>query len=99
MYHLGKFSVFPYNKYHPLYAKHPIISGEGVILSDESGKKYTDLSSSTLNMALGHRHPDVVQAVQEQLNKVWFVATYFQNPAFLELGKLLVKHAQMKSQQ
>ena len=74
-------------------AKHPIVLGKGVTVTDENGKKYIDLSSSTLNMAFGHCHPDIMQAVDKQLNKVWFVATYFQNPAFFELGELLVKHA------
>ena len=75
------------------HAKHALILGKGVIVTDEGGKKYIDLCSSTLNMALGHRHADVMQAVNEQLNKVWFVPTYFQNPAFFELGELLVKYA------
>ena len=73
--------------------KYRIIHGEGLIVTDEVGKQYVDLSSATLNMALGHRYPAITKAVSNQMDKVWFVSTNFQNPAFYELGKLLVEVA------
>ena len=74
-------------------AAKPIIHADGVILTDESGKSYLDLSATTLNMSLGHGFPGVVQATKQQMDKVWFIPTYFQNPAYFELCNLLVKNA------
>ena len=68
---------------------HCIIYGDGLVITDDAGKQYFDLSSSTLNMALGHRYPAVTEAVWNQMNKIWFVSTNFQNPAVYELAKLL----------
>ena len=70
-----------------------IEKGEKWTLIDETGNTYVDLSTSTLNLALGHREPHIQEAVQQQMDKVWFVPTYFQNQAYLELCKLLVSQA------
>lgn len=70
-----------------------IVHGDGLIITDEVGKQYIDLSSATLNMALGHRYPTITKAVSKQMEKVWFVSTNFQNPAYYELGELLTRVA------
>lgn len=70
-----------------------IVQASGVMFTDESGKEYVDLSSSTLNLALGYRHSEVSQAVSEQLSKVWFVPSSFNNPVYFELAQLLVEAA------
>lgn len=73
--------------------KNCLVHGEGLLITDEVGKQYYDLSSSTLNMALGHRYPAITKAVKNQMDKIWFVSTNFQNPAYYELAQLLTNVA------
>jgi taurine---2-oxoglutarate transaminase len=41
-------------------------SAEGVYVTDEDGKTYLDFSSQLVNTNVGHQHPSVVAAIQEQ---------------------------------
>ena len=52
----------------PNYPRHPIVlvKGEGVYVWDEEGKRYLDLFSGWAVSSLGHCHPDVTKATQEQ---------------------------------
>ncbi|MEI6890668.1 MAG: adenosylmethionine--8-amino-7-oxononanoate transaminase [Pontiella sp.] len=43
-----------------------MVRGEGIYLFDDTGKKYVDIVSSWWACALGHSHPKVVKAIQEQ---------------------------------
>ncbi|XP_031549004.1 uncharacterized protein LOC116286587 [Actinia tenebrosa] len=70
-----------------------LVHGKGAVVTDDRGKPYIDLSSSTLNMSFGHQDPHITGAVKEQMDKVWFVASAFNNPAFIELSRLLVEVA------
>jgi acetylornithine/succinyldiaminopimelate/putrescine aminotransferase len=74
-------------------AVHPIVHAEGVTLTDQNGKDYIDLSATTLNMSLGHGFPSVLKAAKHQMDKVCFIPTYFQNPAYFEACSLLIQHA------
>ncbi|HRG37524.1 MAG TPA: aspartate aminotransferase family protein [Bacteroidia bacterium] len=49
---------------------------EGVYLIDHSGKKYIDLISGISVSNVGHRHPRVVQAIQQQLDKYMHLMVY-----------------------
>jgi acetylornithine/succinyldiaminopimelate/putrescine aminotransferase len=53
-----------------------IEKAEGVYLYDVAGKKYIDLISGIGVSALGHCHPNVVQAVQEQAAKYMHTMVY-----------------------
>ena len=44
----------------------PISRAEGVYFWDANGKKYIDFSSQLMNLNIGHQHPRVVKAIQEQ---------------------------------
>ena len=44
----------------------PIVRGEGVYFWDADGKRYIDFSSQLMNLNIGHQHPHVVRAIQEQ---------------------------------
>jgi acetylornithine/succinyldiaminopimelate/putrescine aminotransferase len=68
-----------------------IEKAEGVYLYDVTGKKYIDLISGIGVSALGHCHPNVVQAVQEQAAKYMHTMVYgeyVQSPQ-VQLAKLL----------
>lgn len=43
-----------------------IVRGEGIHLYDDAGNQYVDIVSSWWACALGHGHPQVVKAIQEQ---------------------------------
>lgn len=49
---------------------------EGCYLYDPSGKKYLDLVSGFAVSNIGHRHPNVIKAIQEQIEKYLHVTVY-----------------------
>lgn len=53
-----------------------IAGGQGVYLHDTSGKRYLDLIAGIGVSALGHNHPAVVTAVQEQAGKYMHTLVY-----------------------
>lgn len=48
----------------------PMIGAEGAYFWDANGKKYLDFSSQLMNVNIGHQHPKVIQAIQEQANQL-----------------------------
>jgi taurine---2-oxoglutarate transaminase len=48
------------------YTAPVIVRGEGRYLFDEAGKQYLDLGSGMVATSLGHGHPKVVEAIQQQ---------------------------------
>jgi len=59
---------------HPLLI--PIERAEGVYLYSPGGKKYIDLISGIAVSNIGHRHPRVVKAIKDQLDKHLHVMAY-----------------------
>lgn len=53
-----------------------IESAEGIYLHTPDGKKYMDLISGIGVSAIGHRHPYVINAIKEQLDKHLHVMVY-----------------------
>jgi acetylornithine/succinyldiaminopimelate/putrescine aminotransferase len=49
---------------------------EGIYLFDSSGKKYTDLISGISVSNTGHRHPAVVKAIKDQVDKYLHLMVY-----------------------
>ena len=69
----------------------PIERAEGVYLFSPDGKKYLDMISGIAVANLGHRHPKVVQAIKDQLDKhlhVMAYGEYIQSPSNLLAKKL-----------
>jgi len=48
----------------------PIAAGEGSTFWDYAGDAYLDFSSQLVNLNLGHQHPDLVAAIQEQAGRL-----------------------------
>jgi acetylornithine/succinyldiaminopimelate/putrescine aminotransferase len=68
-----------------------IEKAEGIYLYDISGKKYMDLISGIAVSNVGHRHPRVVEAIKDQLDKYMHLMVYgeyIQSPQVL-LAKAL----------
>jgi len=70
-----------------------IEKAEGIYLYDVSGKKYMDLISGIAVSNVGHRHPRVIQAIKEQLDKYMHLMVYgeyIQSPQ-VQLAKRLAE--------
>lgn len=53
------------------------VGGEGIHVIDRDGKRYIDASGGAAVSCLGHSHPDVLRAMQEQMNKLAYAHTSF----------------------
>jgi len=49
---------------------------EGIYIWDKSGKKYIDMIAGVAVTNIGHRHPEVVKAIKEQVDKHLHVMVY-----------------------
>src|SRR3954465_10205796 len=54
--------------------------GEGVWLIGTDGQRYLDFTSGVAVNALGHCHPHLVAALQEQATKLWHMSNLFKSP-------------------
>ena len=54
--------------------------GEGVWLHGADGERYLDFTSGVAVNALGHAHPHLVAALQEQATKLWHMSNLFRSP-------------------
>ena len=61
--------------------------GEGVRLITEEGKSYLDFVAGIAVSALGHSHPAMVEALQDQAAKLWHTSNMFRVPAGEELAR------------
>lgn len=53
-----------------------MVKAEGIYLTDEQGKRYIDLISGFSVCNIGHSHPDVVKAVQQQAAQYMHLIVY-----------------------
>ncbi len=65
------------HNYHPL----PVVisRGEGVWVTDVEGKRYLDLLSAYSALNFGHRHPALLDAVNEQLGRITLTSRAYHN--------------------
>jgi len=75
--YLAEVDRYSAHNYHPL----PIIlsKGEGAWVWDIDGNKYLDCLSAYSAVNQGHRHPAIVQAAKEQLDKLTLTSRAFHN--------------------
>lgn len=61
------------------YARQPVTfeKGEGVWLWAKDGKKYLDALSGVAVNGLGHRHPKLIKAINEQISKLIHVSNVY----------------------
>jgi acetylornithine/N-succinyldiaminopimelate aminotransferase len=55
-------------------------SGEGCWLTATNGERYLDFTSGVAVNALGHCHPALVAALQEQATRLWHMSNLFKSP-------------------
>jgi len=71
----------------------PVAKGEGARFWDYDGKEYLDFSSQLVNLNLGHQHPGLVKAIQEQAGRLATIQPAFANDVRGELAKRIVEHS------
>jgi taurine--2-oxoglutarate transaminase len=71
----------------------PIAAAEGCYFWDYEGKKYLDFSSQLVNTNIGHQHPKVVAAIQEQAGRLATIAPQHANDARSEAARLITSLA------
>jgi acetylornithine/N-succinyldiaminopimelate aminotransferase len=73
------------------YARHPVefVRGEGTRLWDDEGNEYLDFLSGISVTQLGHCHPAVVAAVQQQAARLMHVGNLFHTEPGTRLAKRL----------
>ncbi|MCW2539667.1 MAG: tpa 2 [Frankiales bacterium] len=70
-----------------------IVSAEGSYVTDGDGNRLLDLSSQLVNTNIGHQHPKVVAAIQEQAALLCTVAPQHANAARGRTAELVISHA------
>ncbi|MEC5342453.1 aspartate aminotransferase family protein [Brenneria populi] len=76
----------------PVYAPAQFVpvKGKGSRVWDQQGREYIDFSGGIAVTALGHCHPALVAALQQQGEKLWHTSNVFTNePALSLAGKLI----------
>ncbi len=71
----------------------PIDRAEGVYFWDSDGKRYIDFSSQLMNMNIGHQHPKVIKAIQDQAAKLCYAHPGMATEARGLLGKKIAEVA------
>jgi acetylornithine/N-succinyldiaminopimelate aminotransferase len=76
----------------PNYGQQPIalVRGEGVRVWDAEGKEYLDFLGGVAVNALGHCHPALVRALEEQARTLWHVSNHYFIPRQIELAEALL---------
>src|SRR3954464_8524480 len=66
----------------PVYARVDLAfeRGEGAWLIATNGERYLDFTSGVAVNSLGHAHPHLVKALQEQATKLWHMSNLFKSP-------------------
>jgi predicted acetylornithine/succinylornithine family transaminase len=77
------------------YARYPIllVKGKGTRVWDLEGKEYLDFVSGLAVCNLGHCHPKVVKALQDQAEKLIHVSNFYYIEPQIQLASLLCKHS------
>lgn len=77
------------------YARLPmtLVKGDGVWVWDTDGKQYLDFLTGLAVNSLGHNHPAIVQAVQEQAKLIIHTSNLYWIPNQVALAKRLVENS------
>ena len=81
----------------PTYARQDVAftHGDGAWLWDTHGNRYLDALAGIAVCVLGHSHPRITAAIQDQSAKLLHTSNLYRIPLQEELADLLCKHADM----
>jgi acetylornithine/N-succinyldiaminopimelate aminotransferase len=79
----------------PTYARIDLLfeRGEGAYLYTQDGERYLDFASGIAVTALGHAHPHLVEALNEQGAKLWHLSNLYRVPGQEKLAERLVANS------
>ena len=77
------------------YRPQPItlVTGRGCRVEDADGNRYLDLSGGIATTVLGHCHPALLRALDEQARHIWHVSNIYTTRPPIELAERLVRHS------
>lgn len=73
------------------------VRGAGTRVWDDEGKEYLDFVAGIASDSLGHCHPALVKAIQEQAETLIHVSNIYYTVPQVELAEILVRESGMKS--
>lgn len=78
----------------PTYARADVAfeRGEGAILWSTDGRRFLDFGAGVAVTALGHCHPHLVKALQEQAGKLWHTSNLYRVAGQEKVAAKLVEH-------
>lgn len=68
-----------------------MVRGKGSRVWDQEDNEYIDFAGGIAVNALGHAHPELLEALKTQADKVWHVSNVFTNEPALKLAHTLVE--------
>src|SRR5919204_6423846 len=79
--------------YQGTFKRQPVtlVRGEGVRVWDSDGKVYLDFVAGIAVNVLGHCHPAIIEAVQQQVTQLVHVSNLYYNIRQIELAEQLGK--------
>src|SRR6187455_543764 len=79
----------------PVYPRSPVrpVRGEGVYLWGEQGEKYLDFAAGIAVNLLGHGHPHLTKAIQDQAATLMHVSNLYRSPLSQQQGQCAQAHA------
>ncbi|MFD2035807.1 aspartate aminotransferase family protein [Belliella marina] len=83
--------------YLPTFNRIPItfVKGKGSKLWDIENREYIDMLAGIAVTNVGHCHPKVVKAIQDQAGELMHISNFFVSPIQVALSELLVKISSM----
>ena len=74
------------------YYREPLVIHEGSMqwLWDHQGKKYLDMFGGIVTVSVGHCHPKVTSALEDQIKKLWHTTNIYLHPKVHEYAERLV---------
>jgi predicted acetylornithine/succinylornithine family transaminase len=70
-----------------------LVEGKGSYIWDENGKEYIDFTAGWAVDTLGHCHPDLVKAIEEQANKLIQTSNQFFTVPQIQLAQILIDNS------
>jgi acetylornithine aminotransferase len=65
------------------------VDGDGLWLTDDTGRRYLDFAAGIAVVALGHRHPAPLAAAHAQLDRLWHASNLYGSEPVRALAALL----------
>ena len=75
------------------YYEEPIVltRGDGCCVADADGREYLDFFGGILTVGLGHCHPEVTAAVEEQMGQLGHTSTLYPTQPIVDVAEQLAK--------